>query len=367
MRVILNALQAGNRSGTGRYTEALARLLPGMARDVEVVPYWPAATPPPALTMGERVVQKRFNSVGQRLRFDQWGIRGALREEGATFAHYPANVGAVLPGIPNVVTVHDLSFLRHREWFSFERALYYRNAVARSVKTARRVFADSSATAHDLMTLLGVPEERIDVIPLGVEPSFAPADGDAQRRVRETYRLPETFFLYVGTLEPRKNLAGLIRAWSRVADQVPQDLVIAGRDGWKVKPIRDAVVLTEMKERIHFPGFIAAEDLPALLSTAHAFTWPSLWEGFGLPLLEAMACGAPVLTSDKSSIPEVVGDAAVMVDPYDVDALARELLRFSRDEKLCAQLHNAGMARARAFTWERCAELTLDAYRKAGA
>ncbi len=367
MLVLLNALQTGNLSGTGRYTTELARRLPGLSDDVQCTVVWPRHMPEPHFVSGYRdalyPVEARRPAI--RLLQDQWGIRMARSRLKADIVHYPANVGSLLPMRGLVLTVHDLSFLRSPAWFRTERAAYYSWTIARSAELATRLIADSHATAADLCELLRISTNRIDVVPLGVGEEFHAATPEQQATVRAWYKLPETFFLYVGTIEPRKNITAVIEAWNRVAAKCPQDLGIARRDGWKVKPIRTAAGLSPYAKRIHFPGFISAEDLPALLSSADVFVWPSLCEGFGLPPLEAMACGTPVVTSNVSSIPEVVGDAALQVDPTDIDALADAMLRAASDTTLRTTLKERGRMRAMTFTWERTARLTIDSYRAA--
>lgn len=367
MRILLNGLQAGNRSGTGRYTVELSKRLPGLDDDVKVSVLWPSdvAPPPPIRSAQNPYVIGNAPNAAARIWLDQVGICDIARDAGAELIHFPANVGLLHRKARSVLTVHDLSFFRNPDWYRFERAAYYRFAVRRSVRTASRLIADSSATAQDLREILNVPENRIDVVPLGVDESFRPTTSEEKERVRKKYSLPPRFVLYVGTLEPRKNLVRLIEAWSQISDDCDQDLVLAGRRGWKVEPILEAISRSSSKQRIHLPDFVAQEDLPSLLSTANAFVWPSLWEGFGLPPLEAMACGTPVVTSNTSSLPEVVSDSALMVDPQDVDALADAMLNLVTDEELHARLRENGLKRAAEFTWERTASLTLNAYRKA--
>jgi len=365
MLVLLNALQAGNRSGTGRYATELAHWLPRLADDLAFAVLWPRHVPHPVL---ESPLQEAFLPCNarhtlQRLYMDQIGMRTMRARTGANLAHYPATVGSLFALRNTVLTVHDLSFLHQPRWFRTGHAAYYRHAVARSARLARRVIADSQATAADLHERLGIPEDRIDVIPLGVDEAYKPLPEDAAARVRTKYGLPERHFLYLGTLEPRKNLERLIEAWSRIADACPLDLVLAGRSGWKTGAIEHAIAASPHARRIHRPGFVDQQDLPALIGAAEVFVWPSLCEGFGLPPLEAMACGVPVLTSNVSSLPEVVGDAALLVDPHDVDAIATAMLQLVKDASLRDALKARGLDRAAGFTWRRTAEATIETYR----
>jgi glycosyltransferase involved in cell wall biosynthesis len=184
--------------------------------------------------------------------------------------------------------------------------------------------------------------------------------------VREKYRLPEQFILYLGTIEPRKNVAGLLHAYRRLLDRgdTTLDLVVAGRKGWLYEPVFQAVRELGLEERVHFTGWVAGEDAPALMNSAQVFVYPSLYEGFGLPPLEAMACGTPVVCSNAASLPEVVGDAAILVNPLETnemaDAIARVLSDPARRQEMCAK----SIAQAARFTWERAARETLQVYER---
>ncbi len=368
MVLLLNALQAGNRSGTGRYATELARRLPGLCPGIEPRILWPGNVPQPVMPRESfdafQLVDTR--RPAKRLYWDQIGLRAVRRAYPGCAVHYPANVGALMPMKRVVLTIHDTSYFVHPEWFRRDRALYYQSAVRLSSIHAARIVTDSRAAAADLHTALRVSMDRIDVVPLGVGEEFRAADEERQATVKSWYKLPDNFILYVGTIEPRKNLGRLIAAWSRIAGECAYDLVIAGRDGWKTKPVRAAAAASPHAPRIHFPGFIATDDLPALLSAARVFAWPSLYEGFGLPPLEAMACGTPVVTSNVSSLPEVVGDAALAVAPDDIEALADAMLRAANDDALRAVLRSKGLGRATEFTWERTAKLTCETYKKCG-
>lgn len=364
MLVLFNGLQAGNDSGTGRYTQRLAEALTAMEGGVDVAVVWPEGVARSATNNAASYIESSATGALRRVMFDQIGIKQTRRRLGADVVHYPASVGA-LTRIPNtVLTVHDLSFLREPSWFPAGRSFYYRRAVLRSARLATRIVADSQATADDLVSMAGIAASRIDVVHLGVDEAYRPASEDAQAAARRDYGLPDRFFLYCGTLEPRKNIPRLVEAWSSIADRCDWDLVIAGRRGWQVKPIEEAVANSPYAARIHPAGFIEEEELSAVLSAAGAFVWPSLWEGFGLPPLEAMACGTPVLTSSTSSLPEVVGDAALLVDPYDTAAIAEGMLRLAEDETLRADLRAKGLARAAGFTWRKTAEETVECYRQ---
>jgi len=265
-----------------------------------------------------------------------------------------------------VLTVHDLSFLRVPECFTDALRRYLERAVPRSVRRADHVIADSESTKRDLVELLGTPAGNVTVIHSGVEPRFQPiTDQAALETVRQRYNLPERFILSVGTLQPRKNFTMLIEAFSRLKLGIGNwKLVIAGGKGWLYEDIFARVEDLGLQGEVLFPGFVADEDLPALYNLAEVLALPSLYEGFGLPPLEAMACGTPVVTSNTSSLPEIVGDAGLMVEPADVDKLAEAMGRLLEDGDLHREMVQRGLARAREFTWERAARQLLAVYER---
>ncbi len=355
MRMLMNALNAGNRSGTGRYTTELARALLQHEGEHEYSFAWPRDVAAPAPEYENNLVRKPTAPL-PRLVMEHTGMNTLARRIGADILHFPTGIGPRRAALPVVLTVHDLCFFHHPEWFSRSRALYYRGVMAAGIRRADHVIADSRATAADIIRFMGIPPSRIDTVHLGVDARFQPTSLEEQKTVRSIYELPERFFLFLGTIEPRKNLRRLIDAWLMVRDSVPP-LVIAGRSGWGNTTIPS-------EEGILRVGHIPQEHLPALYSAATAFVWPSLMEGFGLPPLEAMACGAPTLTSNTSSLPEVVGDAALQVDPLDNDALAVAMMRLAQDDALRACLREKGRTRATSFTWRATAQKTIAVYEK---
>ena len=366
MRGLFNALQAGNRSGTGEYSYQCARWLPGLAGRDEIIVLWPKdVDPPEALGHTDAVDLHDVSSPWRRVWLDQARVPELARQYRAELVHYPASIAGQWGRARTIVTIHDLAFLRNPAWFRADRAAFYRLTIGRSARRAARIIADSAATKTDLVEYLRIPEERIDVVHLGVSEVFAPRSAEEQSSVKTRYGLPKPYFLYYGTLEPRKNLAQLIDAWSCVSGDISEDLVIVGRRGWKTEEIDLAIQRCSHRARIRMLGFVSQEDLPALISGARALVWPSLWEGFGLPPLESMACGTPVLTSAVSSLPEICGDAALLVDPTSVVEIADGISRLASDDALCADLRGRGLARVQEYTWERTARGLLDSYRRA--
>lgn len=256
-----------------------------------------------------------------------------------------------------LLTVHDLTFLVRPECFEASLQRYLTRAVPRSLRRATLVLADSAATRADLVNRLGVSAERVTVIYPGVAPDFRPLPTDVLESVRQRLGLPPEFLFFVGTLEPRKNLVRLIEAVSLLSPRM--HLVVAGRKGWLYDAIFAAIERLHMHNDVTFLDFVDDADLPALYNLARVFVYPSLYEGFGLPVVEALSCGTPVVTTAVSSLPEVAGDAAVLVDPLDSAAIAVGIRQALSDTQ---RLRARGPVQAQQFTWERAARTLLDCY-----
>lgn len=261
----------------------------------------------------------------------------------------------VRKGTKKVLTVHDLSFMTHPETAHPALKRFLDTAVPRSIDRADLVLADSMATRNDLVDLLGTSSEKIEVLYSGVESRFTRiTDINALKSVFERYNIPpEPFILSVGTLSPRKNFTALVRALA-VSD-LPHHLVIAGGKGWQTDPLYQVIDELSMQDRVTVTGFVSEADLPALYSAADIFALVSLYEGFGLPLLEAMACGTPIVTSGVSSLPEVAGEAALYVDPLDSDQIAGALVLLANTPSLKEKLVKQGMIQKEKFSWENAA------------
>jgi len=266
--------------------------------------------------------------------------------------------------VRTVFTLHDLIFLFHPETHKPMNRWFLTLMMPRFLRAADAVIAVSECTKRDAIRFYGIPEEKITVIYEGVNPRFRPASPEAIRAVREKYGLPERFILYVGTIEPRKNLTTLLEAFHYLLGGHDLRLVIVGKKGWLYEGFFRCLRDLGLEDRLIFTGYVPDEDLPAIYSAADLFVFPSLYEGFGLPVLEAMACGTPVVCSNTSSLPEVAGDAALLVDPTDVRALARVMERVLTDETLRASLRVKGIERARRFSWEDAAQKTLEVYQR---
>lgn len=268
-----------------------------------------------------------------------------------------------------VVTIHDLGYRAFPEAHPRRTRQYLDWSTRWSASVARRIIAPSEATARDLVAAYATPRERVTVIPHGYHPRFRPLPPEVVASGLARLGISQPYLLFVGTLQPRKNLARTLAAFEHlVASGAPHRLVLVGQRGWLADPLFAAITrpAAPARDRVHLTGYLADEDVPIVYNGAAALAFPSLHEGFGLPALEALACGTPVLTSNSSSLPEVVGDAALLVDPLDTAALAAGLARLIGDEALRAELRERGLARARQFTWRRTAEQTLEILEEVG-
>ncbi len=363
-------LRAG---GTGRYAISLTRamLAEAAARrpDLEFVVLTGPQTSREVMEEFRGRCEEHFLSAKSSVIRSLTLVPAALRRLRVDVFHGMDHVGIPLVGRSGkyVVTVHDVIPLILPETFTPRHRLVVRLALARVRRKADLVVVPSHAVKRDVVRRVGLPEDRVVVTHEGCEPRFRPVRSEgALRDVAARYGLPPRYVLAVGTLEPRKNLTTLLEAFARLRRDGAVDadlrLVLAGARGWLDEPIFATVRSLGLEDAVRFTGFVDDDDLPAVYSGAALFVFPSLHEGFGLPLLEAMACGVPVVTSNVSSMPEVAGDAATLVDPRDGEGLAAAIARSLRDAALRGRLREAGIARARQFSWEATARRTLDAY-----
>lgn len=360
--------------GIGRYTRELIRALASEAPNFYFKLF--SAHPPAQLAVPEPLpvvahVQYHPAPVDARWLYRLW-YRARLPLPVQVFTgqidlfHSPDFVLPPVRGrIPTLLTVHDLSFIQYPETFPAALVNYLNNVVPASVTRASHILADSASTMRDLQSMWGVAAEKITVLYSGVNERFRPVTDEATtRQLRERYGLGERpFVLAVGTVQPRKNYELLVRAFRPVAEQLPHSLVIAGGRGWLGEGLPATIERQGLGERVHLIGFVDDADLPALYSAAELLAFPSLYEGFGLPLLEAMACGTPVVSSNASSLPEVTADgSAVLLSPHDEAAWSATLLNVLTDEIARGRLIEAGFARAQRFSWEAAARQLAELY-----
>lgn len=268
------------------------------------------------------------------------------------------------PGLKTVVTVHDLGAEYLPKTHQLKQRLYLKLMTDYQLKSATHLIAVSEATKQDLIKKVGIPKDKITVVYEGFNKQLKPVMGKNLQEELKKFGLKEKdYFLFVGTIQPRKNLERLIKAYTQFlakGDAKPPTLVLAGSKGWLSDEIYELPKKLGIEDKVKFLGYVPDEDLPALYSGALAFTFPSLFEGFGLPILEAFACNCPVLTSNISSMPEVAGDAALLVDPYSIENIRDGLLKLYEDKKLSSKLVKKGAEQTQKFSWEKAAKKTLE-------
>jgi len=354
---MLGSRETGNET----YVVELARSL-GAVGDHRYLIYAQAGVDVPrALTEEPALEVRRFKPVPSTWRLLRLYPR-LLAADRTSLAHFTYIIPPRSP-CPVVVTVHDVSFRRYPQFFSPRVRLVLGLLLGFSMRQARHVITVSECSRRDIAHFYGIPAARITVTPEAAGEQFQPRGPDEIRAVRHRYGLAERYVLAVGNVQPRKNLPRLVDAFAAVAGEVSDlQLVIAGQSAWKGSDTEAAVTAAGVQDRVRFTGYVPDCDLPALYSGAAIFSYPSLYEGFGLPALEAMACGTATITSDRSSLPEVVGDAALTVDPTSTADLARAIHALISDETLQSVYSRRGLSRAGTFSWAATARATAAIY-----
>jgi glycosyltransferase involved in cell wall biosynthesis len=368
-----------SRGGIGRYAEELTRALVAEGGDAcEFVlfpgleyPSWLAGVlraRPAAVRLGVEGWKRHRRGFPTRLLRSNLVIAPRVRRQSIDIFHSMDFLDTPLMGLGSaavVSTIHDISPLLYPDTFTRRHALFFRVLARPLLRRADRIITVSQAAAAEILEWDPSLEGKLNVVYEGVSPHFRPASSDEVAAIRTRYGLPGGYILCVGTVQPRKNLARLIEAYALLTarDGGIPPLVIAGGLGWLYEPIVNKVAEYRVADRVKFLGFVPDADLPALFTGASLFVFPSMHEGFGLPVLEAMACGAPVVTSNRSALPEVAGDAAVLVDPLDVESIADGIAKILKDQVIARRLAEAGRHRAAQFTWTAAARKLLEIYR----
>jgi glycosyltransferase involved in cell wall biosynthesis len=345
-----------DRGGLARYAPALAAELEERL-DVDLV----------------RLAQPGLRRAGKRGRLTRGLVRELAylpvllplqaRRRAFTLLHCPMALAPLAPSVPTIITVPDVMTWHHPGWFSRANVLEQRVMLARAMRRATVVITCSEFSRRQILDLFDLEPDRVQSIPLGIDHErFRP--GPAPDGLLDRLGVARPYILTVGTMQPRKNLESALLAFERLASELPDHaLVVAGARGWRDASILRRMAESAAAERIHFIGRISDEDLVGLYRSADCFLFTSRYEGFGFPPLEAMACGAPVVSSDRTSLPEVVGEAAVLVDPDDIDGIERAVAKVLASPEERAELSRRGRAQASGFTWGRCADQTVAAYR----
>jgi len=351
----------GRDAGTLRYFEQLLSALAHVGAQNEYIVFarcssLSRAIPSQANFLFHRAAPSILPPALRQQFYRSWHALGDL-----ALLHSVAFVPPKWPGCKTVATVPDLVFDLYPQTTKWTGRLWWKLFARESLRKASQIITHSHSTKSELCRYFGVPEEKIQVLNHYAKESFRPT---LDRTIPRRYGLPDKYILYLGTLEPRKNVTTLIRAFALAKQRgaLPHALVIAGQRGWLYQDIFRTVEQLELKTHVIFLGYVPDDDLPALYSGADLFAYLSWYEGFGLPVLEAMACGTPVLTSNVSALPEVVGDAGILVAPDDPEQAASEMLRVLTDTELRHELSARGLARAALFSQERFARGILQVY-----
>ena len=357
------------RAGLGRYADSLARaLLPLLGDELAFFYNREAGIEPLAGLEGvpAATVNLGYKPWRMLVWLGQVGRVGFNRlVPGATLFHATEHLLLPLRGTPTVLTVHDLIFRRYPAHHKRLNRWYLNATMPLFCRRAGHIIAVSEQSKRDVIESYGIPPEKITVIYEAADPRFCPQPAETVAAVRTRYSLPDRYLLFVGTIEPRKNLGRVLTAFERLhAEGLTDALVIVGKRGWLYDDFFARLEGSPAKQAVIFPGFVPDADLPVVYAGAQTLAFPSEFEGFGLPVLEAMACGVPVVCSKTSSLPEVTGDAALLVDPLNVDALTEALRRVLSEPSLAADLRARGLARAARFSWARAAQETLAVYRR---
>ena len=382
MRIAINAhLVAFNKTyrqaGVSKYTELLINNLAALDHDDEFIIYIGNGERPDSFANAENFTIKAspLPTIKPQVRigWEQGLAPAVLLRDRPTLLHCPVNVVPLASPCPTILTIHDLGFVRFPERYKAAKRIYLRTLTTLSAHRASHIITDAESVRREVVELLGIKPERVTAIPLGVADYFKPESDRARlEQFRLEKKLPARFVLYLGTLEPRKNLPLLLRGFARFRDEQPAiaqglGLVLGGAKGWLYEDIFRLVNELGLADCTTFPGYINEAELPLWYNIAECFVYPSIYEGFGLPPLEAMACGVPVITSNTSSLPGVVGQAGLMVGPDDIDGMAQALNAILADPNRRQQLAAQGIEQARKFNWPDTARRTLEVYRQVAA
>lgn len=309
-----------------------------------------------------KTLKARLNTLYRDVIWTHSKLPVLVKKMNCDLLHMPANIIPIIPPHHTIVTIHDTIVIQLPKKFTLWHRNYTHIMMAIAARRAKRIITVSQQSKNDIIKYLNTMPEKVQVIYIAASPIFQPIPSEQIAEVQRKYNLDQ-FILTVGSIEPRKNLTRLITAFAQLrAHGYPGLLVHVGPKGWLCEDIENLVSQLQLKPYVRFLGYAPIQDLVALYNAAHMFVYPSLYEGFGLPVLEAMACGCPVITSNISSLPEIAGDAALLVDPYNIELLCESMYRVWQDSTLTHNLIQKGFQRASQFSWERCARETLSVY-----
>jgi glycosyltransferase involved in cell wall biosynthesis len=352
------------RTGVGYYTEHLLRHLACGDDELVVVSNRPIDTTAP---LPPQVRVSTGSARSPRMVWMQAQAPVVLKRLRPDVAHFTNGMMPLLSPVPTIVTIHDMSLTLFPQYHPRRRVILNRPLVDLAARRADAIITVSHSAKRDIVRLYNLPTERVHVIHEAAAPAFRPIDDAVEReRVRRKHALANRVILYVGTIEPRKNLPTLIDAFARRvhSGDLPHQLVCAGPYGWLSRDIQARIERLRVSDVIRFTGYVPFEELPTLYSLAEMFVFPSLYEGFGLPVIESMACGTPVVAGRNAAFAEIAGSAVEQVDQLEADALGDRLVALARSRERRQELSHLGLMRARLFSWERAARETLSIYRQ---
>lgn len=368
MRIGIDArLVFYNRAGIGQYILQLTEALASLEVKEDTFLLLQSRKDKSTIVKNNGFIRKSLWTPSHN-RFEQTALSFEVSRLGLDLLHSPDFIPPFNRNYKSVITVHDLAFLLYPHFLTKESARYY-GQIDQAWRKTDHIIAVSETTKADSIKMLGVPEKKITVIHEAANPIYRPLPKEqVQPVVKSKYKLDPGFILFVSTIEPRKNLPGLLRAYRRLRDDYKREelLVLAGSKGWLWEEVYETVDKLDLERHVVFLGRVPSEDLLYLYNAASLLVHPSFYEGFGLTPLEAITCGAPVIASNISSIPEVVGDAALLTDPNDIDGLTVAIWRLLTEEELRKDLICKGLKRAKKFSWQEAARKTLEVYHKVG-
>lgn len=364
MRIAINTrfLLKGRLEGIGHFTREVAQRLVAAHPEHEFLFLFDRPWHPD-FVMGPNVEPVQLFPPARHpllfMAWFEWAVPRALRRWGADVFLSPDNFCSLRTPIPTVLVIHDLAYRHFPKQVPWAHRQYYRHFMPRFARRADRIVTVSAYTRQDVLQAYGIAPERVAVACNGCRPFFRPLSEKEKQAVRDRYADGKPYFLFVGAVHPRKNVHRLIEAWDRFRKMTgaPVKLLIGGRFAWQTGPVRTAWEQAIHRDDIVFLGYLDEDELPAITGAALGLTYTSLFEGFGVPLLEAMHCDVPIIASNVSSMPEVAGPAALLVDPTDVEAIARAMARLWQDDALRARLVAHGRMQRQKFTWDRAAEV----------
>jgi glycosyltransferase involved in cell wall biosynthesis len=366
MRIGIDArLNYHQPAGISRYTWHLLRAIAELNKEDEFVVFQHRKQPESLIQQANFQRSTLFAPVHRSL--EQFLLPLELMRYRLDLLHSTDFIPPLYSPVPSVITVHDLAFLHWPNFLTKDSAAYY-GQIDRAVRHTRHIIVPSQSTKQDLIGMLGTPDNKVSIIYEAPNPTFRPLPIEPTRKaVTKRFQIPESYIFFISTIEPRKNVNGLLTAFRHLLDKYNVEdtgLVLAGSRGWLYDETMDLVKKLNLEEKTFFLGRVTDEELHSLYVGARFHIHPAHYEGFGLPPLEAMACGTPTIVSNISSLPEVVSDAALLVDPKDTEEIAVAMHRLLTDQELHAELREKGLKRADCFNWEMAARSTLDVYRR---